>query len=612
PSLDGTAEEDSSTIDCFCGYPEDDGATVLCEICNTWQHIACYYQGTKVPEIHECIKCSPRTLDVNAKDASERQRQLREQQQSVGDRKIKKPPPKSHKKKLKDLPSNSVQTNGFAHSDRYDNYHTSDRASGSPRDQPPPAKRPKTSHKTSASVNHGSGTSGGSRLRGGSGTFSRHSPVKSPPIPSPSAYAGEYFSADFMGLHQRPEATPITTNSFTTIGVTNSLSTWLKDSDALFNATKGKTPKDLFNAMDRSIEELESSAPTVRKETFEDTSLTIGGQHPVIQSIVLDKFVPEGAYIGEFKGHIGYRDDYKQDPSNRWSTLRHPEPFVFFPFSLPIYIDARNEGNIMRYVRRSCQPNMRMKILIENERSYHFAFVSVTEISAGEELTIPWDLDETAHNMLKANAKNGIKGEENEYISNWVSCVLANFGGCAGSHPGGLCMMNRFDGRIDPRLPEPQPHALKPPKGRKRKNGNNLSPLSTGHATNSRAGSEAHKNDQDEEIGDNRSTSGSTRSKPTSRDITPMTHITDGGKGVEITDREKRKDAAAEKLFEKLNNEEQGGKRKRKRASAGSAVNTPSASASKQPDLHVQLPPRSALAQEMSSPSVFDTPLLTG
>jgi hypothetical protein len=90
PALDGTIEEEEeSTIKCICGYAEDDGGTVLCEKCDTWQHIACYYGSSQnVPDIHECATCLPRPVDK--KGAAEKQRQYREMR-NIGERKGKPP-----------------------------------------------------------------------------------------------------------------------------------------------------------------------------------------------------------------------------------------------------------------------------------------------------------------------------------------------------------------------------------------------------------------------------------------------------------------------------------------------------------------------------------------
>jgi hypothetical protein len=73
-------EEDESQIKCICGFNEDDGNTVACDICNTWQHIVCYYPqyGDSLPDDlqHGCTECRPETL-VNAQAAHVRQREAR-------------------------------------------------------------------------------------------------------------------------------------------------------------------------------------------------------------------------------------------------------------------------------------------------------------------------------------------------------------------------------------------------------------------------------------------------------------------------------------------------------------------------------------------------------
>jgi hypothetical protein len=104
-TIDG--EEESSTIKCICGYSDDDGNTVLCEKCDTWQHIVCYYKSAQhVPDVHECANCLPRAMDL--KSASEVQR-LRREVHSIVERKgLSKASTKNLKKRTKDthvLPS---------------------------------------------------------------------------------------------------------------------------------------------------------------------------------------------------------------------------------------------------------------------------------------------------------------------------------------------------------------------------------------------------------------------------------------------------------------------------------------------------------------------------
>ncbi|KAF3033694.1 hypothetical protein E8E12_004226 [Didymella heteroderae] len=76
-SLVRLSEEESPTIKCICGYGDDDGHTVLCEVCDTWQHIICYYEhAAYVPDVHECVDCSPRRMDIQR--AVEKQRSRKE------------------------------------------------------------------------------------------------------------------------------------------------------------------------------------------------------------------------------------------------------------------------------------------------------------------------------------------------------------------------------------------------------------------------------------------------------------------------------------------------------------------------------------------------------
>ena len=101
PRLSTGEDQEQYNIRCICGYDTDDGNTVCCDTCNTWQHTECYYtdKDGNVPTKEElavldhfCADCRPRLLD--AKGAAERQR-IR--QQGLGDRKVTKATAKRHK-----------------------------------------------------------------------------------------------------------------------------------------------------------------------------------------------------------------------------------------------------------------------------------------------------------------------------------------------------------------------------------------------------------------------------------------------------------------------------------------------------------------------------------
>ncbi|KAI1354093.1 hypothetical protein F5Y01DRAFT_312352 [Xylaria sp. FL0043] len=62
------AEEELYTIKCICNITADDGNTIYCEFCNTWQHIKCYspFNMVEVQQEdfnHSCVDCNPRMVD---------------------------------------------------------------------------------------------------------------------------------------------------------------------------------------------------------------------------------------------------------------------------------------------------------------------------------------------------------------------------------------------------------------------------------------------------------------------------------------------------------------------------------------------------------------------
>jgi hypothetical protein len=80
------------TIKCICGFDEADGQTILCEDCETWQHVKCYYHNTEVPgaeDEHYCVNCDPRQppWPVDAERAAIRQRRARKFEEDGRDRK---------------------------------------------------------------------------------------------------------------------------------------------------------------------------------------------------------------------------------------------------------------------------------------------------------------------------------------------------------------------------------------------------------------------------------------------------------------------------------------------------------------------------------------------
>ena len=592
PSLNGTPtsalpeEDEPYTIKCICNFQEDDGNTVLCENCDTWQHIECYYHGSRVPDIHNCVDCEPRSLDH--KHATERQKLRRDT--AIGDRKAKRPATKSHKKKPKELSASGTSANGWPSSEAANGVNGLDRRAGSPRDQGPPTKRPKTTHRNSSSTSSHSHQKSpslapiDSRRNGQSAHARTHSPSKTP-VDHSHEFAFDAYAPEFLRLNQAdPQEAQIQTqtNSFSTIAVVNSLSSWIQDPDICQRATNGRLPAEIFQ---RWTEPLESLARAELSQRTKELAADAVGTRPLCRYIVAESIVPLDGVIDELKGSIGYADDYRQDPSGRYRQLQHAEPFVFFHPHLPIFIDTRLEGTQLRYVRRSCRANTSLKTIVTNGTECHFCFCATQTIEPGSEVTVGWDLGDQIREFIaigdaqyRGDSADGLNREQFESLSAWVSRLLASHGGCACPDPQ-TCLFFAFDRRAL----EGSPHSRLIPatasRSKKSKKGKALSPLYTGEGSSKHAESEGFKREEQDNDEDSRSTSESIRSKPHSRDLTPSNpHSTDARiHQAGMSDREKRKIAALEKTFEQMEEKDHHHKayKKQKRSSGGSTNTTP-------------------------------------
>ncbi|PWY73632.1 hypothetical protein BO70DRAFT_297181 [Aspergillus heteromorphus CBS 117.55] len=535
-------EEEPYTIKCICSYQDDDGNTVFCEGCETWQHIECYYHGRNVPEVHNCVECEPRPLD--GRRATERQKRLREQ--NDGDRKAKRSGTKSHKKKPKEL---GDQVNGF---------HA--RSELSSREQPL-AKKFKTNHRSSGSVSSASGVP----------SFPADARKRAAPSMSPTKTAGPsipLYSQEFLHLYDHDqEYASMDSNLFVNLPFATELASWVSEPEAMAQISNGRSAQDIFTWSDAPLDR--SRWPTLSTETITDSSVEVEGQHPTWKILKTRDRVGKDEIVGEITGKIGFLRDYCLDPSNRYQELRHPQPFVFFHPQLPLYIDSRHEGSVLRYVRRSCRPNVTMKTYITNQVEYHFCFVAKEDIAPDSELTAVWYLDpqlfESTNGLVKQESSDNVT----DSAANCISNVLSHFGGCACVSRSN-CLLGNVDRRRHPKVMDVNAKQASA-KRKKTKPKTNISPP----AANSRAGSETTRNLDEDDQADSRSASGSARDQTRSRDLTPtLLASTEALHGEsELSAREKRKIAAAEKKFQQLEHDQALQKRK-KRASGQSSHGT--------------------------------------
>jgi len=548
-----TVEEEPYTIKCICDYADDDGSTVYCEGCDTWQHIECYYPGrvedaSKEEFDHSCADCKPRPLD--SRTATDRQRHRRQNKalNSPDDKKTRKPPSKSHKKKVKVA---DLQLNGF-HDERH--------RTGSVQDIH--AKKSK-GHRASQSMSK------------------RSPPITSRPRPlSPASTPPDLplnlqihdYSDHFLALFDDEDTYQQTsTNSFASLAVSNAMSSWAREPAKLLEETGQRNFDDVSQNVKVDIDSLKW--PSLRVDRREDTQ---EGTLLKWRSLINTDDLRESGRIGEITGVVGFQKDYYSDSTNRWEDCPQPRPFIFFCPQLPLFIDTRKEGSICRYVRRSCRPNTALELYIANEVDYHFWLISDRPLAANEQVTIPWEFNFPKHvasrylyllNLNDGEVASKDSGEitdaEYDTLSSAIFSCLSDHGGCA-CGLGNDCSFARFHRNYHGKT-QPQTNGVKTRKGRKPKQ-SHISPTSTGHATNSRAASEGQDHYDDD---DAQSQSDSARSKPQSRDMTPNGTGEGNGLFPEPSDREKRKLAALEDSFRKM--EQQPARKKTKRASDSTA-----------------------------------------
>jgi hypothetical protein len=572
-------EEEPYTIKCICTFSDDDGNTIYCETCDTWQHIECFYPNNREEAIredfaHACADCNPRPLD--RKKAMDRTFRLA--QAVIGDpneKKTKRPPSKGHKRKPKpvELTNGTEGLNGVLENGKH--------ASSTEH----PSKKARPSHKTSHSVSSQPSKRSPSYSHPKANSTHPPSPATTPPDLPNNFYIHTY-TPGFRSLYDEESVTDTQNNTFSSLAIATALSRWLRDAEAMKNEV-GLSADDVFQSTPSNMEETKpileigDASRQVLPSGDGSDEMTVRWRY-IKSTTPVQKDVP----LIELNGVVGFQAAYCAESENLWSDLTSPLPFVFFHPCLPLYIDTRKEGSLARYARRSCKPNAQLETYLSGS-DYHFWLVSDRYIPAGEQITLPWDfrLNKPVQSrwlhllgLSEEDASSPVSEidmdlDEYEKISNWIDRILSEYGGCACGLDNN-CAFARFHRQwlFLKDTPERMQALHKPKKGRKSR-GHTISPTSTGHATNSRAASEGHADDAADDVA---SHSESSRSKPPSRDRTPARQGSLDKPSIltELTDREKRKVAMVEDSFRRM--EQQQPPRKKKRMSDGTTTSSSS------------------------------------
>ncbi|UKZ73605.1 hypothetical protein TrVFT333_001253 [Trichoderma virens FT-333] len=545
-------EEEPYTIKCICNFSDDDGNTIYCETCDTWQHIDCFYPENREEAIredfsHSCADCKPRPL--NRQKAIERTLRLRNsilEPESI-DKKVKRPPPRATRRKPGPAKLFLTVLMGLQKAASTATMATTTHLQ--PRNQKPPTDPP--------------------------------CPPATTPPDLPDDFQIHHYSESFCSLYS--DVPDTRTNAFANLAIPTALVRWLESSSALEKEV-GRRHSEVFQD---ALPALERKRPKL--EIKDATQALDNGTTLRWRSLKSTSSIEKDVPLIELNGEIGFQKDYCADGDNLWADLSSPLPFVFFHPILPLYIDTRKEGSLARYVRRSCKPNAQLDTFLTNKSDYHFWLVSDRYIPPSEQITLPWDfrLEKSVCqrwlHLLGLSDDDGagqdeFELDETEYtaISNWIDRILSEYGGCACDQDNN-CAFARFHRHY--LYGKSQSRGNK--KRSRKTKAQTISPSSTGHATNSRAASEGHIDEHAEREG--RDDSVPARSKPSSRDRTPLRQGSFDQLGIltEPTDRDKRKVAMVEDSFRRMEQEQQQPPRKKKRVSDGTTASTSSKSKSR-------------------------------
>lgn len=386
-------EDSSGEIDCICEISEDDGFTICCDKCDTWQHLVCVeLTDENLPVEYYCPKCSPRLLDVSK--AKEIQRHRREELAKRSHKK-KKPAATSHKKK--------EHTNGSNGSVPGRVSTTMEKATvqgygklPSPKEmhQPPSRKRgPRALQNTNTT-----GPQPPSQPPVvGSASFSNTNITAAPGSPNVpfSTHGGETENdVDYNKSDKKYKQDFIDIGSDTDRYTGRPVQIFIENLASVTSehpALQGEPRIHYAHEKFASIE-----LPKTSVHQLPDSSkLYSGSEHPR-WSLVLETSVSPGELVTIYKGEVVLTKSRQNESKTQLDVLRSPKLYVLFHPSLPIYIDARKWGSEARFIRRSCRPNLEIRTVVVDHSQVCFGLFAKAAIKPGTQLTLSWDWGETS------------------------------------------------------------------------------------------------------------------------------------------------------------------------------------------------------------------------
>ncbi|KAL7271963.1 SET domain-containing protein 3 [Rhizina undulata] len=513
------ADDSAGEIDCICEIQEDDGYTICCDHCRTWQHFACLaIAKDNVPAEWFCTKCRPRPVDVQKAKDLQRQRQ----EQARKSHKKKRTTTSSHKKKE----SNSNGTNGTS---KTNTEKTTAQALGkppSPREGPPTTSRKRAHRGSVAYSNDTTGANVGSAASPAHAIFSdRNGDGESDTdFERPSKqYKYEYTDITAGPDRYSNEIRPYI------IAMVQSLS----------NPITSPHNEDIKRYSPEAFESI--AFPKISVHSLPDS---FKQYHEHRWYLKIDGACAKGKPVAVYRGEIGLQEAYKKDSINQYSQYNHPKAHVLFHPNLEIYIDGRRWGSDARFARRSCRPNLSVHTIVVENSGIHFGLYAAECLKPGSEITVGWDFSGSpeARRIIK-NGFNlqGITLAELKEAARWAETLTGKMGNCAciGGNDCYLIKLKKIGG-LDDSSSAKQP--ITNGNGRKQRPRRNTSTESNASGLSKEPSPDRMWIDGVDEDDDTRSVSvASSKGKPNSRDLTPSNVQDTAVEAAEMTGREARK-----------------------------------------------------------------------
>ena len=418
--------EDNTEIRCICGFQEDDGFTIQCEGCGSWEHGLCfgYFDEVSAPDTYFCELCVPRAFNANA--ARQRQQQIRmanEQAKAAGIEPVAsavhdRPKGKSRPKRPR---TGSVMD---GEGDLGDVSKDANALMGPPTMKPKrrlAANKPrsKQSVKETTPVPSTFTTKEQSVVETEDDYFAiepwlmEYTPVRDDIVRGRKARQlmaklyHEWVDTDIdeVTMPQRKVSNPSGLPSPTETGVSR-LSPDGLFAGPDFNILAPPVPPIFLSPHDvdittvtTAVRALDDTSSFLPLNYFEESTSGVYSRPP-LYGVFAEDSIPHGGFVGDYRGEITDCESYRRDPINQYAGLGAPKPFVrFIGPPVNLIIDSRGYGCDLRFIRSGCHPNVVLRPLFwrrsEGETpKLKFGVFASQEIEKGDELVLGWEWDD--------------------------------------------------------------------------------------------------------------------------------------------------------------------------------------------------------------------------